>query len=110
MRSIGRRAARKDTVHAPIVKALREHGVIVEDMPTPGDVLCYYKWPAHTHTDCDRVIFIPTRELYMPMEFKSPQTIRRRKEQRTAQQKRTPMPIPIVETLEDALNLMGLPL
>ena len=108
MRSIGRRAARKDTVHAPIVAELRKRGVLVEDMPTPGDVLCYYKWPAHDHIDVNRVVFIPSRELYMPMEFKSPQTIRRRKEQRTAQQKRTQMPIPIVETLEDALRLMGL--
>lgn len=94
-----RRANKKDLVHASIRDGLREHEIVVMDMPIPGDVLCY------GYSDLHKIY------LWLPLELKTPKAMRQGvKAQLTAsQQKRnlSAAPIPIVETLEQALALYG---
>lgn len=117
-----RRANKKDLVHRTIVDGLRQRGIVVYDMPEPGDVLCY---------QFDARVFYPHRPdpwmqfaRWLPLEIKTPGIARTRK----SQQKRSdgsriratrpdgsrywldvpPAPIPVVETLEQALALFGL--
>jgi len=110
MRSIGRRAARKDTNHAAIVNDLRTAGVIVEDMPIPGDVLCYFKRPVQVYKNADGLTIqvVSAKEVWMPFEIKSPNSVRHQKSQKTKQQEKSLMPIPIIETADEALKLMGI--
>ena len=97
-----RRAARKDLVHAPIVAGLRLHGIRVEDMPQPGDILCYgmARDPGTTRF----------RLRWIPMELKSPKAIRNKKQELTPAQatRAKTMPIPVVHSLAEALALFGL--
>jgi hypothetical protein len=90
-----RRAAKKDLVHAPIVEGLRMHDIEVEDMPQPGDVLCY-----GFHADFDRFMFVP-------MEFKTPRELLGTNPTLTKRQQARVMPIPKVTTLSEALALFG---
>lgn len=93
-----RRANRKDKNHADIVEGLRKRGIVVFDMPEPGDVLCY-----------GPISYNPS--IWMPMELKSDQRTRGYKPELTkAQAKRaeTGAVIPIVHNLAEALALFGL--
>jgi hypothetical protein len=88
---------RKDLVHAPIVAGLRVRGILVEDMPEPGDVLCY-GW----HAGLQQRVFIP-------IEFKSDAKSRGGSTAKlTKTQAARVMPIPIVHDLPEALALFGL--
>lgn len=94
-----RRANRKDANHQEIVKGLRERGIIVFDMPEPGDILCYGQ------------IEHAQSYIWIPMEVKSSQPVRGYKPELTpAQQRRsnTGAVIPIVHSLAEGLALFGL--
>lgn len=92
----------KDLTHKPIVAALRHAGVIVYDMPQPGDILCYFggRW--------------------LPIEIKTPlrqsATFKNGKPKKNyyltaSQQKReTQAPIPIATSPREALALFGIEL
>lgn len=101
-----RRANRKDTVHSQIVEGLRARGVIVFDMPAPGDVLCLRPesflingYGYHMHG---------VAGLWMPMEFKSDKKIRGKAENISNNKPKKPTPIPTVHTLQEALQLLGM--
>lgn len=103
-----RRANQKDKSHAGIVDGLRQHGVVVIDMPDPGDVLTYQ----------------PDRNVWIPLEFKTAGQAR----EKPSQEKRRlgfrlkatradgsryeldvpPHPIPVVFTVDEALKVLGL--
>jgi hypothetical protein len=89
-----RRANRKDLVHKAIVEGLRAYGILVADMPSPGDVLC----------------FNPRTKVFLPIEFKSDQTVRGGKPENISNNKiKTPtLPIPIAHSLAEALALLGI--
>lgn len=94
-----RRANKKDLAHAPIRDGLRERDISAIDMPDPGDLLCYGQ---HHQSGL---------WLWFPIEVKSPKEMRQGvKAQLTNSQKKRNLsaaPIPIVETLEEALALYG---
>ena len=95
--ALRRYALRKDAVHKQIVEGLRANGIVVIEMPQPGDVLCY--------DACWRK--------WMPMEFKSPRATRGEsvggKHGLTKAQQKTQQsaPIPVVSDLASALKLFG---
>lgn len=95
-----RRAAKIDKAQPAIVEGLRKHGIVVEMMPQPGDILCYGNWFPHSDT-----------RVWIPMEVKSSQAVRGYKPELTDAQKRRlerGMPIPIVHNLAEALALFGI--
>lgn len=96
-----RRANRKDTASKAIVEGLRLRGFTVYDMPQPGDILVYgYDSRASI-----------SGYAWLPLEIKTPKADRQGvKAPLTASQKKRNLsaaPIPIVETLEQALALYG---
>lgn len=120
-----RRAARKDVVHGPIVEGLKTHGIAVLDMPDPGDVLCYRDVDVcrvlqSLGCDPNRSIFtlgladvsklIKQCQMWMPIELKSSNRIRKQAKQLTpAQERRAKVaPIPLAMTLAEALALFGM--
>ena len=97
-----RRANRKDVVQSEIVKGLRERGIVVFDMPQPGDVLCY----GLRHG----TVLDPDDMIWMPMELKSDKRTRGYKPELTKAQitrAATGAVIPIVHSLAEALALFG---
>ena len=102
----GRWANRKDSVHKSIVAALEARGVVVYEMPDPGDILCY-GWHVHLGPQ------------WVPMELKSSNAVRRKKadgsqelspRQRRMREKHARAPIPVVHTPSEALALFGMTL
>jgi hypothetical protein len=125
---------RKDAVHGDFVDGLRAAGIVVEEMPQPGDVLCYHEpdivallsaLDVDPHrlmqlTLVDVCNIVKQAQCFVPMEFKTKpdkgstfKNGRPRKStdltpRQLARQKR--MPIPIVRSLAEALALFGISL
>lgn len=82
----------KDANHDEIVNGLQARGIVVYEMPMPGDVLCYYRGGHPIIT-----------ETWLPIEFKV-----KGGRATKAQSARKLAPIPVALSLVDALALFGL--
>jgi hypothetical protein len=106
------RKNRKDAVHQEIVDGLRARGIVVYDMPSPGDVLtCVIGKHEYVQTYGVEPMRPPCR--WIPMEFKSPNSIRHKAKGAEGElvsnnKPREPKLIPIVHSLAEALALHGM--
>lgn len=99
--SLYRRAAKVDTVQADIVRGLQQAGVRVEVIKQPVDLLCRY-W-SNRHRDF----------IWMPVEVKSPYgkknpKARVRSDQETQRRFLAETGVPVVTSLDEALQALGM--